>query len=129
MNGYFAAAGVLAFIVGLVHSILGEVLVFSRMRAAGLVPTNGGTVLRERHVRILWATWHVVTAIGWGMAALLIWLSRASMGHATQSIIVLLLVASMTASSLLVLVGTRGRHPGWLGLLGVAVLAAMGLYL
>jgi len=53
MNAYFAAAGGLAFMVGLAHSILGERLVFSRMRAAGLVPTQGGTVLLERHVRIL----------------------------------------------------------------------------
>ncbi|MEP7361512.1 MAG: hypothetical protein ABI744_08030 [Chloroflexota bacterium] len=128
MNGYFAAAGVLAFIVGLVHSILGELLVFSRMRAGGLIPTNGGTVLRERHVRILWATWHVVTAIGWCIAGLLVWLSLSPLNHAAQSVIALLVVASMAVSSLLVLVGTKGGHPGWVGLLGVAVLVALGSY-
>ncbi len=128
MNWYFAAAGALAFIVGLVHSILGERLVFSRMRSAGLIPTNGGTVLLERHVRILWATWHVVTAIGWCMAGLLVWLSLASLSQAAQSVIALLIVASMSGSALLVLVGTKGRHPGWVGLGGVAVLAAIGSY-
>jgi hypothetical protein len=30
--------------------------------------------------------------------------------------------AACLVGSLLVLVGTRGRHPGWLGLLAVAVL-------
>lgn len=129
MNWYFAAAGVLAFIVGLVHSILGERLVFSRMRAAGPIPTNGGTVLLEHHVRILWATWHVVTAIGWCIAALLVWLSLSSLSHAAQSVIALLVVASMGVSSLLVLVGTKGRHPGWVGLGGVAVLVAIGSYI
>ncbi len=128
MNWYFAAAGGLAFIVGLVHSILGERLVFSRMRTAGCIPTNGGTVLLERHVRILWATWHVVTAIGWCIAALLVWLSLSSLDHATQSVIALLVVASMAVSSLLVLVGTKGGHPGWVGLGGIAVLAAIGSY-
>ncbi|MEP7207801.1 MAG: hypothetical protein ABI920_12745 [Casimicrobiaceae bacterium] len=126
MNWYFAAAGVLAFIVGLVHSILGERLVFSRMRAAGFIPTNGGNALRERHVRILWATWHVVTALGWCIAALLVWLSLSSLDHAAQSVIARLVAASMAVSSLLVLVGTKGGHPGWVGLLGVAVLAAIG---
>ena len=128
MNWYFVAAGALAFVVGLVHSILGERLVFSRMRAAGFIPTNGGAVLREHHVRILWATWHVVTALGWCVAALLAWLSLPAPNHEAQSIIVPLIVASMLASSLLVLVGTKGRHPGWVGLLGVAVLAVVGAY-
>ena len=128
MNWFFAAAGALAFMVGLVHSILGERLVFSRMRAAGLIPTNGGTVLLERHVRILWATWHVVTAIGWCIAALLIWLSLSSPSHAAQSVIAPAVVASMAVSSLLVLVGTKGRHPGWVGLAGVAILTAVGSY-
>ncbi|MBK6489691.1 MAG: hypothetical protein IPF98_23185 [Gemmatimonadetes bacterium] len=128
MNAYFAAAGGLAFMVGLAHSILGERLVFSRMRAAGLVPTQGGTVLLERHVRILWATWHVVTAIGWCLAAVLVWLSLSSVGQAAQSVIALLIAAAMGVSALLVLVGTKGRHPGWVGLAGVAVLAAIGVY-
>lgn len=128
MNWFFAAAGVLAFMVGLVHSILGERLVFSRMRTAGVIPTNGGTVLLERHVRILWATWHVVTAIGWCLAGLLVWLSLASPSQAAQSVIALLVAASMAVSALLVLVGTKGRHPGWVGLGGVAVLAAIGSY-
>lgn len=55
MNTFFAAAGVLAFVIGLVHSVLVERWVFRRMRAQGLVPTSGGPVLREPHVRIVWA--------------------------------------------------------------------------
>ena len=121
-------AGTLAFVVGLAHSLLGERLVFSRMRVAGFIPTNGGTVLRERHVRILWATWHVVTAMGWCIAALLVWLSLSSPNHVARSVIVPLVIASMLASSLLVFVGTKGKHPGWAGLLGVAALAAVGSY-
>ncbi len=32
----------------------------------------------------------------------------------------------MLAASGLVLIGTKGRHPGWAGLLGVAVLVWLG---
>ena len=128
MNWYLTAAGALAFVVGLIHSVLGERLVFSRMRARGIIPTNGGTVLREHHVRILWATWHVVTALGWCVAALLVWLALPSSTQAVRSVIVPMVVASMVASSLLVLVGTKGKHPGWAGLLAVAALAAVGSY-
>ncbi|MBL8379962.1 MAG: type II toxin-antitoxin system PemK/MazF family toxin [Burkholderiales bacterium] len=33
------------------------------MRAQGYIPTDGGQVLREPHVRILWASWHIVTVV------------------------------------------------------------------
>ena len=128
MNWYFTAAGVLTFAIGLVHSALGEQLIFRRMRSAGFIPTNGGQVLREPHVRILWASWHVVTAMGWCVAVALFWLALPSSKHLAQSLVAEAIVVSMLASSILVLVGTKGKHLGWVGLLGVAILTAIGLY-
>jgi hypothetical protein len=121
MNRLFLAAASLAFIVGLVHSILGEALIFRRMRERSLIPTNGGRVLGEGHVRILWASWHILTVFGWCLAAILLWLSQAQ--PAGSRLLSQAIVIAMLAASLLVLVGTKGRHPGWVGLLGVAVLA------
>ena len=120
MNRLLVAAAVLAFLVGLAHSILGEVLIFRRMRERGLIPTNGGRVIGERHVRILWASWHVLTVLGWCLAGILVLLAQAKFqgsGPLLQAIFL-----AMLASSALVLIGTRGRHPRWVGLLGVAVL-------
>ncbi|HEV2610222.1 MAG TPA: hypothetical protein VGU61_08135 [Noviherbaspirillum sp.] len=128
MNGYFIAAAVLAFAIGLIHSMLGERLIFGRMRSTGFIPTSGGSALREPHVRILWASWHVVTVLGWCMAATLAWMAIPSSSQPILPFIGEAIIAAMLASSLLVFVGTRGKHPGWMGLLGVAVLAAMGLY-
>lgn len=128
MNWYFVAAAVLAFAVGLVHSVLGERLIFRRMRSTGFIPTSGGSALREPHVRILWATWHVVTVLGWCMAATLALLALPSFSGQIPPFVGEVIAAAMVASSLLVLVGTKGRHPGWVGLLGVALLAAMGLH-
>lgn len=54
-NWYLAAAGTLTFAIGLVHSLLGERLIFQRVRSAGFIPANGGTVPREPHIGILWA--------------------------------------------------------------------------
>jgi hypothetical protein len=126
-NWYFAAAGALTFAIGFVHSLLGERLVFRRMRTAGLIPTNGGEVLLERHVRIVWASWHLVTAMGWGLAAVLFWLAQPSQGGLAHTFAAQAVIATMFVSSLLVLVGTQGKHPGWVGLLAVALLAAAGL--
>ncbi|MBI5260081.1 MAG: hypothetical protein HY855_26510 [Burkholderiales bacterium] len=128
MNGYLAAAGGLALIVGAVHSWLGERLIFRRLRRHSFVPTEGAPLLREPQVRILWATWHVATALGWGIGGALLWLSQPSPGLPLHPAALLALAAGMVASAALVLVGTRGQHPGWAGLLGVGVLVALGAW-
>ncbi len=119
MNPWFLSSGILMIIVGLVHSVLGEYLIFSRMRASGLIPTDGGNLLRERHVRILWATWHLASVLGWAIAFVLIYAASA----AVPALLITALVVACTASGILVLVGTRGKHPGWIALLGAALLA------
>src|SRR5438105_3016922 len=121
MNWYFVVAAALAFLVGFVHSVLGEKLIFRRLRQGGLVPTNGGNVLDERDVRILWASWHVLTVFGWCIAAILLKLSLPSTSASSAWFIGQAFVVAMLAGGMLVFIGTKARHPGWVGLLGVAV--------
>jgi branched-subunit amino acid ABC-type transport system permease component len=127
MNTYLAAAAGMAMVVGLVHSVLGERLVFSRMRQRQVVPTNGGTVLRPPHVRILWASWHALTALGWAMAAALLLLACEPVQTELHTSLLRIIAASMLASAALVFYGTKARHPGWLGLLAVATLTWLGI--
>jgi hypothetical protein len=115
-------AGILALMVGTIHSMLGEVLIFRRMRVIGIVPTNGALLIRERHVRILWASWHIVTVFGWAFAAIMLRLAFPTDNESIQTFVQNTIITSMLMSALLVLFGTKGRHPGWLGLAAVAVL-------
>jgi hypothetical protein len=126
MNSYLTAAAALAVLVGLVHSVLGERLVFSRMRQGQLVPTNGGTVLRQPHVRILWASWHALSVLGWAIAAAILLLATEPSLNNLHASLLHVMAAAMLASAALVFYGTRARHPGWLGLLGIAVLIWVG---
>jgi len=126
LNIYFALASGLAFIVGIVHSALGETLIFRHMRKGTFIPTNGHPILQERHVRILWASWHLVTVFGWGLAAILFWLSIPSPHDIEQTFIENTVLFSMLIAALVVLVATKGKHPGWIGLLGVAILVWIG---
>lgn len=126
MNWYFVIAAALAFLVGLVHSVLGERLIFRRLRQDGFVPTNGGKLLGERHVRILWASWHVLTVFGWCIASILLWLSLPSSSTSSAWFIEQAVVIAMLAGSALVFIGTKARHPGWAGLLAVAVFVWLG---
>jgi len=124
----YVAGAVLLTLIGVIHSVLGEVLIFSRMRIKGMVPTNGGNVLRERHVRILWATWHVVTVLAFLVATIITSLNTAQSSGLPGAWAAEIVVVALLASSALVGFGTRGRHPGWAGLLAVAVLVGLGTY-
>lgn len=118
-------AGLLAIVIAIVHSALGEILIFSRMRQGTVVPTSGQPLLRERHVRILWASWHLVSLLGLAFAALLLHSAYSGDGSFNAAFVHNTVFFVMAASALLVLIATLGKHPGWVGLLAVAVLVWM----
>ena len=125
MQSMFLAAGVIALITGVVHSVMGEILIFRQLRKSGLVPTMAAPPLRERNIRILWATWHLASVFGWAFAGILMRLAFAP-HDSPRALIVSAIIFANLAGSLLVLIGTKGRHPGWVALLLVAVLAWFG---
>jgi hypothetical protein len=117
MNSMLLAATVLAVLVGLVHSVLGERMIFRRQpRSAGKLP---------RPFDILWACWHIATVFGLGLAAVLCQLAVNSEPFALRSFLLTSVALVYAVSGVLVLFGTRGRHPGWIGLGGVAVLVLL----
>jgi drug/metabolite transporter (DMT)-like permease len=121
MNMFLLLAGCLMILVGLIHSFLGEKLIFSHLRMGQVVPTHIGIPLRERHIRIIWATWHIVSILGFGMAGLLFWLALSSTSIENQQLIKNIIATPMLLSAMLVLWATKGRHPGWVGLSLVAI--------
>jgi len=64
MNIYFLSAAVVCVLVGIFHSILGEILIFNNLRVGGIVPTEAAPPLLSRNVRIIWATWHLASIFG-----------------------------------------------------------------
>jgi hypothetical protein len=127
VNVHLVAAAWLAILVGLAHSLLGERLIFSRLRQRReFVPTDGGTVLREPHVRILWASWHALTVLGWAMAGAMLLMASEPALTTLQIAVLRIMALAMLAAAALVVIGTRARHPGWIGLLLVAALTCLG---
>ena len=119
MNLFLVSAGILSIVVGLVHSILGEFLIFKNLRNRSLIPNVSVPPLRHKHIQILWATWHLASIFGFAMGTILIQLAIAS----ENSVLTIHSIAlSMFLASALVFCATKGKHPGWAGLLGVAVL-------
>lgn len=125
MQSMFIAAGAVALITGLVHSLLGEVLIFRHLRRGGLVPTMAAPPLRARNIRIIWATWHLASVFGWAFAGILFRLAIAPDSSASALLATAIVLANL-AGSLLVLIATEGKHPGWIALLLVAALTWFG---
>ncbi|WP_339697982.1 hypothetical protein [uncultured Roseivirga sp.] len=129
MNTYTLSAAILCFLLGLVHSILGEYLIFKEKRIKGrFVPSKTGVELKERHLRILWATWHLTSLFGWCIGAFLIKVSlqKTSLNSDLIDFIITSTSYTMLAAALLVLLATKGKHPGWIILLLIAVLLITG---
>lgn len=121
-------AGVLMCLIGIIHSFLGERLIFQLVRKDEIVPTQAPEPLRERHLRILWATWHLPSVFGFCLGILLIYLGldiallKATIGR----FVVVLIGATMLISAALVAYATNARHPGWVGMGLVAILCLVG---
>ncbi|MBL8305382.1 MAG: hypothetical protein JNM33_01710 [Rubrivivax sp.] len=126
MNAPLLLAGTLAVAVAAVHSVQGERLLFARLRWGSWIPTEGGALLREAHVRILWASWHVLSVFGLLAAAGLFWAALVPLPAGTRAVVAGGVAGAMGLGSLLVLVGTRGRHAGWVGMGVVAGLSGWG---
>ena len=122
MNAALTLAASGLAVVGLVHSVLGELLVFRPLRMRGRAPTGEGPPLREWQVRILWGTWHLATVLGWALGALLWHLAGGANGTPLNAWAVDVAGFATLAGGLLVFFATRGHHPGWLALMGVAAL-------
>jgi hypothetical protein len=122
MQTYMFAAAVLIFIIGIIHSALGEFLIFRHLRNKSLVPAIEALPLRERHIRILWASWHLATVFGWAIGFVLLKIASPSVGQSLEVIVRNAAVCAFLGGSFLVLIGTKGRHPGWIAFLTAAAL-------
>ncbi len=117
VNTSLVVATALAVLVGVVHSVLGERLIFRHQ------PRAADNARRHRRpFDILWATWHIASVLGLALAAVLWKLAAMPEPSALREFLLLAIALAYALSGVLVLVGTRGRHPGWAGLVGVAVL-------
>ncbi len=128
MQYWLVAASGLSVLTGLVHSIMGEALIFRHLRQGGIVPKVAVPPLRSGHVRILWATWHLASIFGFAFAVILLRLGTISSSETSDPAGMLLAIAiANLAAGLLVLIATKGRHPGWVALLLIGIFTAMAV--
>lgn len=112
MNVILILAGVLSLALGLIHSILGERMIFQSLRRT----QEHSTFYRYRG--ILWATWHLVTLFGMCLGVYLLELG----GVNVPGDLAIYVAWTMFVGAVMVILGTRGKHVGWVVLLLIAIL-------
>ncbi len=116
-------AALLAFGVGLAHSILGERYILMRLFRRGDLPRLlGGTEFTARTLRF---AWHLTTVAWWGFGAILILLAEQALTTRSVSWVIALtfLITSITTAAV-----SRGRHLAWpvfLAIGGISVWMAL----
>lgn len=114
------AAGLLCFSLGLVHSVLGEVLFFRHLESfQGFPPIRGGDDFWKRTLRI---TWHIPSILGWAFALILIDFAYLAQLGAGERFVVETIALSQALCAVVTWGGTKGKHPAWVAFLALAVL-------
>ncbi len=114
MQNLYIAASFILILTAISHSVIGEIMIFRKLSNGQIVPNISAPPLEERNVRILWASWHLTSVFGLVFALTLFKIginAPLSAPELTFSIAIACFLGGV-----LVLVGTKGRHPGWISL-------------
>lgn len=111
MTNYLILAGTLIILLGLVHSVLGEVLIFRHVRRGRPLHAEAVELLPQRRWDALWSSWHLVTLLGMGLGGALVLTALAAGRNGTGYVPAI--AATFAVASVYWLLGTRGKHPAW----------------
>jgi hypothetical protein len=123
MNASVLIAGVLAVLLGVAHSYVGErSVVRAVVSRPDLPPLWGSAVLMRRTLRF---AWHL-TSVAWLGAGALLILFAGHLAEPPTRLGVLVHGGIFLASAVVAFVGSRGRHPAWAICLAIAAAAWYG---
>lgn len=118
VNSLLYVAALLLVVIGIGHSYLGERYVLTRLFRHVELPRLAGSSQYMR--RILRVAWHVTSIAWWGLAAIVIMLAQPS---PTPYALDVAVGATSLATSVTILVGSRGKHVvAWVLFLVVGVI-------
>ncbi len=109
-------AAFLLFLIGLIHSCLGEKYILTRLFRRGNLPELfGSTDFTERTLRF---AWHLTTVAWWGFAALLVTLAQVAI---TAELVGTTIAIIFFIHFVVAILGSRGQHLSWMIFLAVSV--------
>ena len=117
------SAAFLAFAIGVVHSVLGERYILTRLfRRDNLPKLFGGTEFTAQTLRF---AWHITTIAWWGFSAILVLLAAGAFSFSNLSMVIAI---TFLVTGTIALVASHGRHLSWVVFIfigGVSLYAAI----
>ena len=117
------SAAFFAFAIGVIHSVLGERYILTRLfRRDDLPKLFGGTEFTTQTLRF---AWHITTIAWWGFSAILVLLARDAFSFSNLSMVIAI---TFLVSGSVALLASRGRHLSWIVFMfigGVSLYAAI----
>jgi hypothetical protein len=123
-SGLLLAAAILLLVTGLVHSVLGELLILRHLAQLREVPPLLGSV--ELTKRTLRFTWHLPTLLASGIALILARYAYSAPLGEGERFAVQVISGALLACAVVTFAVSRGKHPGWVAFLAAAALCWMG---
>jgi len=113
----------LLFLIGIIHSYLGEKYILIRLfRRDNLPKLQGSDWFTKRVLRF---AWHLTTLAWWGFAAILVFLSTPSDNIREEVLITITAVFAL--SGVVSLFFSHGKHLSWLFFFGIASTSFYGV--
>lgn len=122
MNGYFIASAMLIFLMGLAHSLMGERFFLPRLFKRDPSADLGTAIHVNRTTRI---AWHLTTIAWWNAALILLVLAFREFDRSAM-IIGRIISNIFLLSSIVSLIGSRGRHLSWVVFFVISLIAWLG---
>lgn len=123
MSPWLAAGAVLAFGVGLAHSVLGERYILMRLMRRDLPKLFGRDAFTKRTLRF---AWHLTTIAWWGFAAQMAWAAGAlgrGTGQDPDAALLQPIAWTFLVSAIVAAAASRGRHLAWIVFAAIATCA------
>ena len=117
-------AALLAFLIGIAHSVLGERYILIRLFRRGNLPRIFGDDWFTR--RTMRFAWHLTTAAWWGFAIMLLVLAGDQVD--LRQTVLLTISAVFFLSSLMAAGFSHGKHFAWPVFLAISVLSALHIW-
>ena len=119
MNIFLLIAALIAFLLGVAHSGLGEKYIVRRVQVPGGLEAKRATFMKQ----VIWFGWHLTSVLFFGFGALLL-----NMALGTRSVLSAKALIGWTFAvcALLSLISTRGKHFSWVLFGAIAGLSFLG---
>lgn len=127
MSPWLAAGAVLAFGVGLAHSVLGERYILVRLMRRDLPKLFGADTFTKRTLRF---AWHLTTVAWWGFAAQMAW-AAGVLSHeegAARAALLQPIAWTFLVSAIVTAAASRGRHLAWPVFAAIAACAWLAVW-